>query len=160
MPKAYRYGGILGKAKPRTATQRLAPVLPDDAALQEAARAELDSEYEALWAELFKECGASWPPWDHPGEHGWMKVATALARRHVPGFGSKSSLRSRGRPPKGRIDDLEVATQVAEQMKSRGLSARSASANVARSRKRGETAAAIESRYRRIKKLVRLFFSG
>jgi hypothetical protein len=136
--KPYKYAGILGK--PRSPKLPLAALLlyPDDERLQRQAIAALKKQDDELFDALFAHYGIRR---DDPV--GWINLAKALARHHVPAFQPFGS-RGRGRPSR---DDWALAEEIVELMKTRNLSIRSACAAMARRSPYKSTAKQIENRF-------------
>jgi hypothetical protein len=148
MAKPYKYKGILAKPRPATAIELAHLLNPDDKELEAQAKAAYDKNRQDLMAALFEDCGAA------AGElAGWVTVALTLASRHVPGFMMRPLVAKTGRPAKGTTDDAAVFLQV-EAQRAKGHSVRAAAAHVARARRQGESAAAIDSQYRRAKAAI------
>lgn len=148
--KQYKYTGVL--AKPIHVPLYLASALnPDDAELRERAKAEYMGQHLDRMVALAKDCGVEFRD---PIE--WWKIALALAERHVPGFSyADDGPRARGRPKWKAGSDLSLIIAMTKLMVAKGLSIRSAAAFVAKQRKKGESAAALERRYRRFEERTR-----
>ena len=152
MTKVHKYTGILAKPMGDThwliAVMRSRPNGGTESPARAKAVAEAHAEDNRLLTErltaLMQECGISLQ-----NEDPWFRLALKLAERHVPGF-SRKAKRGRGQPTK--TPDYDLFDQMQRMMQRKGLPARSAAVHVARERKLGEKASAVEARYRRVKK--------
>jgi hypothetical protein len=148
MTKSYKYTGILAKPMGDAHLVSAALRARSTGGADSPAWADATAEDNRLLMERLKalaeDCGVSLQ-----GHDPWFPLVLKLCERHVPGF-SREARRGRGQPKKR--PDRELYDQMQQMMINKNLSARSAAVHVARDRKRGERAAAIETRYRRVKK--------
>ena len=145
MTKPYKYKGVL--AKPIGNTHWLLAALrkasENPAAMEAVVIEDRRLVTERLMA-LLLDCQI---PMDAADP--WFSLLLKLAERHVPGF-SREPKRGRGQPKK--TPDYELFGQMEALMKAKKLKASSAAEHLARKRRLGESADAVETRYRRVKK--------
>ena len=141
--RKHEYQGIL--AEPITYMVKTANVLRGRTADDlERARKQFADDYERRIGALVEAFGQD------PEKPNWLALVLDLAERHVPGFTvinrPEPSLSERDRENIQLIRDMR-------QLITRGTSIRNAADRVAKKRKKhGETAAAIDRRYRRLMK--------
>jgi hypothetical protein len=146
--KTHKYSGIL--SQPIYVVSEDLVLDLKDAELPRRLRQEFDRQNLERLIALVEDCGVK-----AEGPIAWHEVAMVLARRHVPAFDRDIAFSFKRKPKRGRPkwkadNDMPIVVAINERIQKRRLSIRQAATYVAS--KRGESAAALDRRYRRFMK--------
>ena len=151
LSKSYKYSGNLAQRRGLTPGLLQAAILRNDKSIQSRVEAEEFDRKVRLMLELAADCGQIA---EDIHKVNWLLVTAEMARRHVPAFWDLQRDGNGGAPRKmDRADEGAIYREM-ERRIAGGQKERPAAKEIAKSRKKGESTAAITSRFHRTKNQV------